>query len=514
MLPNRCFAHLLLATAVLLIPATGLCQKLSGLTVSPTQAAFGATVTGTATINKAAPTGGVVIQLSSNNPTAAKVPASVTVPSGTTSAKFTFTVGLVHSAEKVVISAKDPTNRTITATLTAEIPTVRLLKVAATPTTVYTPGNAVGTVTLAANAPAGGFVVNLKANQSTVSVPSSVTVAAGAKTATFTAKTSIIKTAESAQIDASDTNGFTAVATLALKPPAAHVSLVTVSPATVTATHSLQGTVDLAAAAPTGGLSVKLSSAQQFISFPQSVTIKAGARSAEFLIDTLPVSPAGLAEITAQDIYGYSATGKFTVEVPTVRLTGLTVSPNSVLGGTPVTATVTLSAKAPAGGFIITLTTAQTNVTLPKTATIPAGATSATFSIQTSTVTAPLVVIIKGADKESYGASGSFTVNPIVTSTTVSMTNAALFSPASVTVAAGTTIIWNNTSTVMSHTITSDVNGSGPLSSNVAPTQSFSWTVPANAKSGTKFYYHCAYHGDAGNGSSLGTGMAGVIIVK
>jgi hypothetical protein len=48
----------------------------------------------------------------------------------------------------------------------------------------------------------------------------------------------------------------------------------------------------------------------------------------------------------------------------------------------------------------------------------------------------------------------------------------------------------------------------------IAGGASWTWTVPADAKAGTVWYYHCMYHGQPGDGKSQGTGMAGTITVK
>jgi hypothetical protein len=78
-------------------------------------------------------------------------------------------------------------------------------------------------------------------------------------------------------------------------------------------------------------------------------------------------------------------------------LTALTVSPTDVIGGDPATGTVTISAAAPAGGFIIDLTSDNpTAATVPPSATVPAGATRATFPVTTSQVTNAQSAVIIG----------------------------------------------------------------------------------------------------------------------
>ncbi|PYQ71049.1 MAG: hypothetical protein DMG01_26400 [Acidobacteria bacterium] len=64
---------------------------LSAFSVSPTSVVGGASATGTVTLASAAPAGGTVVSLSSNQPGAASVPASVTVTAGATKATFPIT---------------------------------------------------------------------------------------------------------------------------------------------------------------------------------------------------------------------------------------------------------------------------------------------------------------------------------------------------------------------------------------------------------------------------------------
>ncbi|MFQ5641361.1 MAG: plastocyanin/azurin family copper-binding protein, partial [bacterium] len=80
------------------------------------------------------------------------------------------------------------------------------------------------------------------------------------------------------------------------------------------------------------------------------------------------------------------------------------------------------------------------------------------------------------------------------------------FSPREVAVKPGATITWDNVGQ-KKHTSTSDTGiwDSGTVSTG----GSFSWTVPADAQSGTRLPYFCVFHGDRG-----GQGMAGVINVN
>ena len=66
-------------------------------------------------------------------------------------------------------------------------------------------------------------------------------------------------------------------------------------------------------------------------------------------------------------------------------LVALTLSQTTVVGGTPVTATVSLTSSAPAGSVVVWLSSDNpTAATVPPSVTVPAGATAATFTVTTN----------------------------------------------------------------------------------------------------------------------------------
>ena len=83
-------------------PGAGL---LSAVTLSAISVAGGGTAEGLATLNGTAPASGVSTTLTSNNPAIASVPATVVIPAGATSAKFTISTTPVSSATSVTLSA-------------------------------------------------------------------------------------------------------------------------------------------------------------------------------------------------------------------------------------------------------------------------------------------------------------------------------------------------------------------------------------------------------------------------
>ena len=157
------------------------------------------------------------------------------------------------------------------------------------------------------------------------------------------------------------------------------------NPGSVEGGGSATGSVALSAAT-SSPVSVSLSSTSSAVTVPASVTIEAGASGATFAITTTAVSATTATSLTA-NYNGVQKTTTFVVNPPpaaTATLSTLTLAPTIVKGGTPVTATVTLSAPAPTGGAKVTLKSSAPSIaTTPASVTVSAGARSATFAVST-----------------------------------------------------------------------------------------------------------------------------------
>ncbi|MCU1241707.1 MAG: hypothetical protein JWO71_2433 [Candidatus Acidoferrum typicum] len=192
--------------------------SLASVSVNPPSVTGGNSSTGTVTLSGPAPSGGAQVALSSSNTTAARVPASVTVAAGATSATFAVSTSAVASSTSVVISgtyggATKTGSLTVTPT---PAPSSTLSSLTLNPSSVV--GGAqfsTGTVTLSGLAPAGGAQVMLSSSNGAASVPASVTVPAGASSVTFRVNTSAVLVPIAATISASY-NGTTRTADLSV----------------------------------------------------------------------------------------------------------------------------------------------------------------------------------------------------------------------------------------------------------------------------------------------------------
>jgi uncharacterized repeat protein (TIGR03803 family) len=193
-------------------------NPIAALTFSPNTVFPGSSSTGTVTLSAPAPSGGAPVALSSSNDGAVTVPPSVTVPAGASSATFTaLTASYVDNAVVKVFASLGGVG--ISSTLTVARGTT-LASLSLNPGTVTGGQSSAGTVTLSAGAPSGGAAVTLSSsNPSVAGVPASVTVAAGATSASFPVMTTAVNASTSVTISGTY-DGTTQSATLTVTPPA------------------------------------------------------------------------------------------------------------------------------------------------------------------------------------------------------------------------------------------------------------------------------------------------------
>lgn len=162
--------------------------NLNSLGLNPSTVTGGQSTTGTVSLTGPAPASGAVVTLASANP-AATVPTSVTVAPNSSSASFTVNTTPVGTTTAGNITATY-SGVTKSAALTVNPAALAALSsVSLNPTTVVGGSLSNGTVKLDNAAPAGGATITLTSNRALATVPASVSVAAGATSATFTVTT-------------------------------------------------------------------------------------------------------------------------------------------------------------------------------------------------------------------------------------------------------------------------------------------------------------------------------------
>jgi len=356
------------------------------VTIAPTSVYASKAATGTIKLSAAAPAGGVTVMLSSDNP-AVTVASSVKFNAGATTINVPVQTGAVAADTSAVITASIGGTEAY-GTLTVLVPFPKTLTVA--PNVITGGAGAVGALTLQSNAPAGGQVVTLTSMHPDVTVPETVTVPAGAVTATFAVATKTASRDYSAAIYA-EADGAGVGTTVFVKRVVP--KSITFAPSTVPGGIATVGTVTLNVAAPAGGGVVQLKSTSAFVTVPASVIVAEGQTTATFDIATSVTPRTVLANVQATAA-GVRVAGVLTVS--RVDVTSITLAPNSVLGGTSTSGTVNLNTNAPTGGLTVPLYTTTGIAGVPASVTVPAGQKTATFAVTTVPVSATAQTQIVG----------------------------------------------------------------------------------------------------------------------
>jgi len=274
------------------------------------------------------------------------------------------------------------------------------------PTTVVGGVPSTGTVTLSSAAPAGGVSISLSSTSLDADVPSSVIIGAGQTTATFPITTIPYNGTVDATIGAKFGSSIMK-AILTITPPAA--SALSLNPTTVTGGSTSTGTVKLSEPAPSGGEPVALSSSSADAKVPTSVTVPGGQTSATFTITTTSYASTVDSTITAR-AGSVSQTAVLTITAPV--LSSESLNPTTVTGGTSSTGTVTLTGPAPSGGAVVYLSSSSGYATVPPSVTIPAGASSTTFTVTTKPYPGLYKATISAAKTGSTTQKAILTVTP------------------------------------------------------------------------------------------------------
>jgi len=447
---------------------------------SPAVAVSGQTISLPITLSAPAPTGGLLVELTSVD-NRLLVPGVVVIPEGmqqinvsavaphvVTNTSFSVTAGFYGTSTSAEIMV-------VPSTLSALVPDVSDLAPGAMTTVV---------IRLTGPAGPGGIDVQLSETSGTLTFPSVVHIVEGQTSAVAVVHASAVSVQKSVVLRASD--GLTEL-TVPLTVTPVDVALLSLSATAVTGGASATGTITLSAPAPGSGVDVYLSSGQSVINVPHIVHIPAGALSTTFVLGSTPVVIKVIVNITATT--GSAAKAKsITVNPP--ALSSMKVQMASMTGGAAQQATVLLTGPAPAGGIAVALSSTNTAAHIPAVITIPAGASSCVFVIQSDPVTAKVSGLV-AAQVGTLKKSTSLTVIPPVISgisssrgtivggdvvdvtvsitgaapsggTVVSLTsgNVALKVPTSVTVPAGqTSVVFTASSQSVSKTASVKVSG-------------------------------------------------------
>jgi len=447
------------------------------LQISPGTVTFGAvTVGSTSTANiSLVNQGSAPVEVSSLSVTgdafslsgSSSIPFTVAANGGsyTVSVKFNPAASGSASGELTVVSdsTTDATHRIGligTGTLTR---TPTLSSLTCTYSTMA-PGTDPCTVSLDAAAPTGGIAVTLSSSNAAVTLPASITIPAGATSASFSAVVSAASGSQAVILTAS-AGGKPESFDLQIEVAAPAMSLSATSLAfgtspintpvaqNVTLTSTGAAAITISSATLTGtGFSVSGASLPVTLTPGQTATLTvqfdptiAGAVSGQLTL----TSDAASGSTTAIPLTG---TGQ-----PTITAFSCTTS--SFLGAGTDACTVTLNAVAASSGFVVNLSSNDAAVTVPATVTVAAGSASASFSASVSSVTSSQTAILSA---NVGGTSSTFDVQLGDGVPTLSLGASSLsFGSVAVNTATSQLVTLNSTGTASVVISSASISGSG-----------------------------------------------------
>ena len=422
----------------------------SSLFFNASSVASGGTLTGTVVLSGPVTGSALAVSLSSTgtDSAAATVPASVSIPVGSSSGTFSLKAGVV-TADKAPVITATAHSATVSRTVTVSPPGLVSIKVDKSSVT----GGTTLTGTLTFNvAPATATNVTVtSSNTSAIANVGTVTVAAKSVTATFSIPTQAVA-ADQNSITLTATQGSnTATAQVAVLAPVVlslkfnlSSTVVWQSPGT---SGAVTGTVTLSGNSK-GGTAVQLwpsdlgirllqnGNPVQLSSGALTVTVPDGSSTTTFTVQPEPATVATTYSVIANTgTYNASTNaGKSASFKVTPALASLALSATSVMGAGSATGTVTLSAVAPTGGIAVALTSSQSRVTVNGSVTVPAGALTVTFPI---TVAAGTTVVTSTIDANLLGVDVTKTITaaaPVVSKLALSPSSIAVNDVATATV--------------------------------------------------------------------------------
>jgi hypothetical protein len=213
--------------------------------------------------------------------------------------------------------------------------------------------------------------------------------------------------------------GRSITVTAPVAPPDVNLFAILAEPVNAFGGNTAHARVMLDNPAPAGGAVVSISTDIPQVNMPSTtVTVPAGRTDAtisNIATGPVPNNGGGSVGIIGDLFAGFANNGEQNSFGILPILYGMSLSNESVVGGTSVNATVTLLSAAPAGGTTVRLVSSDSNIVRPPpTVFIPAGATDVDFIIPTSAVAVATRVIIEtGTDVDGYRAPQTWlTVTP------------------------------------------------------------------------------------------------------
>ena len=397
-------------TAVSITATTGGVSKVFTLTVLPPALSYisspgtptgGQSVTVQFGLNGITPSDAIVT-VTSSNPAAASVPATVVVAAGKLAGTIAVQTYPVAAPAVVTITATAGGVSKVLA-LTVNSPSLSYVSSPGTPT-----GGQSVIVQFGLNGitPSDAVVTLTSSNPAAASVPATVVVPAGKLAGTIPVQTYPVAATSAVTITAS-MGGVSKVLILTVNAPAlSYIS----SPGTPTGGQNVTVQFGLNGITPSDAAVVVTSSNPAVASVPATVVVAAGKLAGTIAVQTYPVPALSVVTITAS-AGGVSKVLTLTVNPPAFSY--FNIVSGSATAGQSVTAAFTLSGAVAQNASVVLSSSNPAVASVPATVTLPAGSSSGAVVIKTSPVSVKSVVTITA----SYGGVSktyTLTVNPAV----------------------------------------------------------------------------------------------------
>lgn len=262
-------------------------------------------------------------------------------------------------------------------------------------------------ITLTSPAPAAGTVVALSSSEPAIlPVPASVIVPAGRTGVSVSVAAGEVSASTAVRLTAS-LGPTSAESTVTVRPRPPGLASFTVSPAAVESGASLGVHLSLTSPAPAGGTVVALSSsAPAAVSVPAAVTVPEGQSGISFSVAAGEVTASTAATLSAQ-LGARTLAAAVTVHPRPVLATLARIARSAprLRPGDQFSITVQLSAAAPAAGVLVRFAASRSDVELPASTVIPAGASSATVNGLVKQQAASGTVTIQAASANTLSTS-------------------------------------------------------------------------------------------------------------
>ncbi|MEZ0324493.1 MAG: hypothetical protein ACAH95_01185 [Fimbriimonas sp.] len=388
-------------------------QGLVSFSASPEVAAGGASVTGSISLYKTA-TQPETVTFTSSNPALVAVPESVTVPTGGKNLSFPLTTAGVSEHTTVMLEAHyGAVTKTIELTLVPAMLKQVRVTYPGSPDPLDAGKPATVILQLNGKAGPGGIPISVYDNSNLISLPTgkelaeTFTISEGQTSLKIPVTTRPTATETTRTIYARQGSFPVVTGNLTLRPWYAVTSFRILPSTTIPSGGTHNGVVELNLPARSGGEIVSVTTGGNLISAATTVTVPAGQTSVQFAIVADAVSTD---QTTWISVSLGGVTKQLSVKIAAPKLLAIQM-PESFTGGQSVSCTVSLTGVA-AQDVVVTLSDDTTALNTPSQIVIPAGQSSVTFQISSSTVTTAqtgkrVTATLAGISKKAF-----FTINP------------------------------------------------------------------------------------------------------